>query len=337
MEKDDIIIRNAIVHILDSKVGMPVLSDLLLETGSEMNDFIRGHIFRIASGDECKQCTFHKEESLIYKALNDFNEENLIPVSKEICTYLYGIMNSNIDIPSADVMIVTYQVFSTVHMAILKMNYKETYIHQTASSEECSNYNNIIKQTATLPSAGSRLTEAALINLSDYSIVLTEKKYDINGKKINYFSEVFLQCGTKMSEKSKLNIVTKAVEQVNKKFYEDNPDKKMKTKSIIQNEIVEQGAINVEQISEKLYGDVPEIKEEFTEKLKKYNVEKDEVKPQNVQTVKKFEKQYLTTDQGIEINIPMEEYNTGKNVEFLTNEDGTISVLIKNINWIDSK
>ncbi len=61
------------------------------------------------------------------------------------------------------------------------------------------------------------------------------------------------------------------------------------------------------------------------------------IEPKNETTVKKFAKQHLTTDTGIEIKIPMEQYNSTDNIEFMTNEDGTISVLIKNIGHITSK
>ena len=81
----------------------------------------------------------------------------------------------------------------------------------------------------------------------------------------------------------------------------------------------------------------PEIKEEFVEKLEKYKLPKEEIKIQSEKTTKKLEKQFLTTDSGIEINIPMEEYNNKQHVEFITNQDGTISVLIKNVNRITSK
>ena len=113
--------------------------------------------------------------------------------------------------------------------------------------------------------------------------------------------------------------------------------KQMETKSILKQEIEENGAIQVERISEKMYGSTPEIKEEFDAKMEKYHMEKAEVKPQSEQTTKKFEKQYLKTDTGIEINIPMEQYQDIDQVEFITNADGTISVLIKNINKIMTK
>ena len=48
-------------------------------------------------------------------------------------------------------------------------------------------------------------------------------------------------------------------------------------------------------------------------------------------------KQHLTTDTGIEITIPMEEYRNPDHVEFITNMDGTISVLIKNIGVLSSR
>ena len=43
------------------------------------------------------------------------------------------------------------------------------------------------------------------------------------------------------------------------------------------------------------------------------------------------------TDTGIEIKIPMEQYNSTDSIEFITNPDGTISVLIKNIGKITSR
>ena len=61
------------------------------------------------------------------------------------------------------------------------------------------------------------------------------------------------------------------------------------------------------------------------------------VEPKSEQTIRKFQKQKLTTDTGIEITIPMEEYRNPDHVEFITNMDGTISVLIKNIGLLNSR
>jgi len=87
-------------------------------------------------------------------------------------------------------------------------------------------------------------------------------------------------------------------------------------------------------VIDKIFKEHPQMKEEVQEKLEKYNLTEATIEPQNPLTTKKFTKQHLMTDTGIELKIPMEEYN---NKEFITNPDGTISVLIKNIGSIESK
>ena len=71
--------------------------------------------------------------------------------------------------------------------------------------------------------------------------------------------------------------------------------------------------------------------------MKKNNQTKETIIPQSKTTTRKLEKQHLTLDSGIEIKIPMELYNNEDDIEFITNEDGTMSMIIKNINNIVSK
>lgn len=336
MQQDDIIIRRGIVHILDGELGYPVYSEEELELSPDINEFFRGHIYKLLSGDERKKCYFSEEESEIYDLVKKFKEEELIDTSKKFAGALYDIMNANVAIPSGDLAIVTFQAQGIMYLALLKMNYKESYVHMT-QSQETGNVNQIICYQSTLPATSAKLAEAVLINLADYSVEIVEKKYEVNGSKMNYLSELYLKCKASMSSKSKLSIVTKAVEQVNKKHYAQEPVKQMEAKSIIKKEIENTGSVNVEKLSEKIYGNAPEIKEEFDAKMEKYHMEKAEVTPQSEKTTKKFEKQYLKTDTGIEINIPMEQYQDASQVEFITNPDGTISVLIKNINKISTR
>ena len=79
------------------------------------------------------------------------------------------------------------------------------------------------------------------------------------------------------------------------------------------------------------------MRRDFEEKIEKYHIAEDVIKPVNKQTIKKFERQFIKTDTGIEISIPMEQYNNEDVVEFITNADGSISVLIKNIGHLTSK
>ncbi len=337
MQKDDMIITNAIVHILETSVGTPILSEYVLERHEELNDLLRGHIYRVVSGDDLKTCVFSEEGSEMYELVKNFSEENIIDFSKEAAVRLYNIMLSNPDIPSADFCVVTFMCEGRQYLALLKLNYKDSFVHMTQNAEDGSNYNAIIMQHATLPSAGSRLSEAVIIDLEDLTIRIVEKKYEVNGVKTDYLSQLYLNCHAKMSQKTKMNIVTRAVDQINHKYFEDNIEKQLEAKAVIETQIREEGAITPAVIGEKLYKEYPSVKEEYEEKLDKYNMVKEEVRPQSEATVRKFQKQYLKTDTGIEINIPMDEYNHNDNVEFITNPDGTISIMIKNISRLMAK
>lgn len=342
MDKTEIHIEKAIVHILDSSIGMPVLSDVALDFGSNFADFLREHIYKIASGDDIKKCTFY-EDSQVKSCIEEYiaSEETdgaFEMMSKNIGTILYEIMNQNIDIPAADLMVVQYRYGQQSFLGFLKMNYKSSYTHMTGA-DEAGNCNSIVSYKTILPNESQKLSEAALIDIQDETITLIEKKYEVNGAKEHYFSKRFLQCSSKLSSKAKLSIVTKAVESVQKEFVNelDQWEANMKAKAVLHEEISQQGEISIPQVADKIFENQVELKEKFNEKMEKYNMTEEVIQPQSDTTTKKFEKQCLLTDTGIEIKIPMEQYQNGESVEFITNSDGTISVLIKNIGHIQSK
>ena len=340
MNKEDIRIRNVIVHIMDPTIGMPVLSDTELEYGSESAEFLKEHIAKISSGDDAREYCFYKEESEIYRMLNAYSDEDFVAVSKEIAGLLYDIMSGNIDIPPADLMVVRFREGEEEYLALLKMNYKAFYTHRTMTAGDGEgNSNEIIRHKSILPSESQRLTEAAVIRLNDLALQVIERKYEVNGEKTNYFSFLFLKCSAHMSHKSKLAIVSRAVESVQKEGFDETErfEKQMRAKSIIQEEIEEKGGFVVEELAEKIFEQEPELKVAFQDKMEKYDMVKEEIQPRSDTTVRKYQSQHLYTDTGIEIKIPMEQYKNPQSVEFITNPDGTISVLIKNIEHLEAK
>lgn len=335
MKSDDIIMKIGIVHILDSSVGVPVLSDCPIDLSGDLSDFLKAHIEKLTESDDVKLCRFGND-SPVKQLLEQCTPETFVETSKQLAQLLYDIMNANIDIPPADVAVVVFSSGGSDYLALLKMNYKTSYTHLT-KEQEGKNANSIILQKALLPGQGQKLSEAFVVNLRTGELLVTEKKYEVNGEKRLYFSELYLECHAPLSQKSKLDIVTRAVEQVNRKYYgDDDAERKMEIKNVIYREL-EEGAIKVESLREKVFPDSPEMQTAFDEKMEKYNLSYETVQPKNEQTVKKFQSQRLTTDTGIEITIPMEEYQNPDRVEFITNPDGTISVLIKNIGHLMSK
>lgn len=336
--KEEIYLRRVIVHILDVNAGMAVLSDSEIEFESDLAEFIKEHIARVASGDECKECEFYKEQSEIYGFVRDYSDEQFVEVSQEIALRLYDLMSANVDIPSADFFVVRFSCGQREYLALLKMNYKESYTHRTMPGEN-GNSNEIFKYRSLLPAQTQRIAEAAIIDLEDASLRLVEKKYEVNGEKTNYFSYLFLKCSARMSHKSKLAIVTRAVESVQNEAFDESRqyEEHMRAKSIIDETLKEQGSFEVEEIAQKIFEETPTLADRFESQMEKYDMVKETVRPESEKTIRKYEKQCLTTDTGIEIRIPMEQYRDKNSVEFITNADGTVSVYIKNIGHLTAK
>lgn len=365
--KDDIVIRKAILHILDTNRGECILSNTLLDPGPDLHDFIRNHIYKIVSSDDTKNCEFDPESSPVYSILETWDEADdasFIETSQAIANKLYIAMGEGLDIPAADLLFVTFQAEGIIYLALLKMNYKESYthevtvntpyeLHQTVlNTEEISDPANIdsedtitedinadtpvintgiVKSRALLPSATSRIPEAVVINLSDYHIKLLEKRYEINGEKAYYLSENFLVCHTSIPPKKKLNILTRVINNISNKYDGADLKTKMDTKSALQKEYVDRKSFDVEEIGNKLFGKSPEKKSEFDEKMEQYDLQYDNFTVTNESTVKKLEKQVMVTDSGIEISIPMETYNKLANFEVQTDVTGKSTIIIRNI------
>ena len=212
IQKDDIIIRKGILHILDSHTGYLGLSSQLLDMGPDLMEFVRGHIFKIMESDDAKRCQFDGSVSPILSLLESMDEtddESFIEATRILGENLFDIMCDSVTIPAGDLLCVTFQVQSVVHLALLKMNYKVTYVHQ---EEEDVQANDIVKQRV-MPTDSAKLTEAVIIDLSEYKVRLVEKKYEmLNGDKINYLSERFLQCYADLAPKKTI-IIQKMVLQ----------------------------------------------------------------------------------------------------------------------------
>lgn len=335
--KEEIRLRNVILHILDSTMGEPVLSDEVLEVGPELQDFVKEHIAKIFAGDDSKKCEFHKAESEVYQILDTYDDARFVEISKDIASHLYGIMNANIDIPAADLFVVRFACDSLEYLAILKMNYKSMYTHRSVPTEGGVT-NELYRYKELLPTEGQRLAEACVIRLNDLSVWLIEKKAEINGKKEDYFSELFLKCAAKMSDKKKLAIVQKAIETVNNNAYEEmnRYEPQMEAKAIIHEQLEKNGGFTVEDLGDLVFKEREDLRIAYQDQMEKYNLVKEEVLPQSERTTKRFERQCLITDTGIEIKIPMDQYEND-NVQITTNEDGTQSLVIRNIGVINAK
>ena len=329
MNKENILIDKAIIHILDTSSTIPVLSDSYIEITEEIKEFIQSHISRLIDSDESKKCFFKDKSSFVYENIvGSFNPDSFILCTKNLSETLFKIMLQNVEIPSADLLFVKFRFDGNHYLGILKLNYKTSFIHYVNSMDSVVE-NKLITHRTILPSISQKINESIIID-SQMNIQLIEAKFEINGKKEYYLSTHFLNSTSNIAPKTVLSIATKTADNINKKYFDNDVEKKMEFKKAIDEEFTKKGEIDFGAVAERVYTN-PEIKEEFKEKINTYGLLEKKVELVNDVSINKFKKQTIKTDSGIEINIPIEHYQNSDVLEFINNVNGTISILIKNI------
>lgn len=328
---EELSVNKMIVHILDPNLSVPILSMNDMPSSTDAQEFFANHIIKTMNDDSIKTCSFDENYNMFLVYLKAFiqDETQFVLFSKNISEQLFSIMSTNPSIPPSDLAVIVFHYKGTQYVAILKMNYQNTYIHYTDFENEV-HVNSIIQHKTTLPNINQRIQEAMIINLSTLDINILEKPYEIEGAKENYLSKRFLKCKTKLSSKEQYSIVKKATDSIAKKYFDEDIEKKMTLKKELFDSLEETGTIDLRKYADEVFQTQVDIKEEFMEAIEKKGLELPMIQLNEKTISRSFEKQRIKTERGIEIKIPMELYNDPNNLQFVTQPDGTISIIIKN-------
>ena len=326
----EIIIHQAILHVLDTTLDAPVLSGGGMELTAEKTAYLQNHIEKLLASDEIRQC-----RPLPYSAFRNELEHNqdFIDLSCRIAGVLFDYMHAHTTIPGADLAVVDFTRDGAPWLGILKLNYKNGYTHYTETVEGAP-VNSIIQQRACLPTQSGKVEEGALVNLTDYSMRLLEKKYDIDGHKEFYLSSVVFQYTQAEPEKKKLQAIQEAAAQAVKDAYEDEPHADAQVAMLIANQAADNdNQVSVEQVRQQLAEEYPLAAVPFDDYVEKSEVLEEAAAPVTVTParIRRMESRSIRTANGIEVKIPTELLNSDSELEFLHDPDGSVSLLIKNV------
>lgn len=323
----DIIIHQAILHVLDTTMDAPILSGSVMELTAEKTAYLQYHIEKLLASDDIRSCRLLPESA--FKNELEHNHD-FIDLSCRIAGVMFDYMHAHVTIPGADLAVVDFTRDGAPWLAVLKLNYKNGYTHYT---EEVGGapVNSIIQQRACLPTQSGKVEEGALVDITDGSLRLLEKKYDIDGKKDFYLSSVVFQCTQAPPEKKKLQAIQQAATQAVKDAYEDQPHSEAQVAMLIANQAVD-NCLTVESVRQQLAEEYPLAAVPFDDFIEKSEVV-DRAAPVTVTParIRRMESRSIRTASGIEVKIPTEILSSEAEVEFINDADGTVSLLIKNV------
>ena len=328
----EIIIHQAILHVLDTTLDARVLSGSCMEPTAEKMAYLQYHIEKLLASDDIRQCRPLPDSAFQNELVQN---KDFVDLSCRIAGVLFDYMHAHTTIPGADLAVVDFTRDGEPWLGILKLNYKNGYTHYT---EEVGGapVNSIIQQRACLPTQSGKVEEGALVDLTDYSMRLLEKKYDIDGHKEFYLSTVVFQYTQAEPEKKKLQAIQEAAAQAVKDSYADEPHAEAQVAMLIANQASDNdNQVTVEQVRRQLAEDYPLAAVPFDDYVEKSDVLEPAMHDQPVTVtparIRRMESRSIHTANGIEVKIPTEMLSEDSAVEFLHDADGSVSLLIKNV------
>ena len=323
----DIYVKKAIIHQFSPDDTDLYLADKFLNITPKIEEYLRKKIERVYS-DEARTGIFEEDNPFLEMISDDLIETSVAVANRWKEEFVVSENQK-----TNDLVFIQFSKEGVDHFAFLRIALRETLTHLGGEVD------NPIKLTQNnLPGFGTGADEALVINLQSRKYHLIEKRIKYNGTFLNYFSENLLQAQPKISPKKSIKALEKTAQKIAESFNTDDFQFQSKVKSTIFNHIEEENKLSPEKLADDLFDDNLTARLSFIDQVK-------EAVPEPVtfeeidasRQLKKFENQKLSLSNGIELIVPNNVYEDAESVEFILNENGTYSILIKNIEDIQSK
>ncbi|MDQ0221722.1 nucleoid-associated protein [Streptococcus moroccensis] len=323
----DIFIKKAIVHQFSPEDTELILADELLNLTPKMEDYLRKKIERVYS-DQAKTGIFDLENAFLSRLTDDFLETSVAVAN----TWREAFILSE-NQKTNDLVFLDFESHGIKHFCFMRLALRETLAHVGTELS-----NPIVLTQNNLPGAGSPPDEALIVNLENRHYLLIEKRIKHNGAFLNYFSEMLLAVEPVISAQKSIKTLEQTAQKVAASFNQDDFQFQSKVKSAIHKNLEENQELSPEKLADQLFEDNLTAKLSFIDQASETISEP--VKLDQIDTsrqLKKFESQKLSLSNGIELTVPNVVYEDAESVEFILNPDGTYSILIKNIEAIQTK
>lgn len=327
-------IKKAVLHIIDREAGSLICSQAELDLKEYAVKQYLDSVLKRLEKAEFKTGILN-DHSDFYRLITN-SELEFVEKSSEMAQMVFDSLAISEDAPSGDLLVVELaELNGTPKLGMIKFNYKPSFTHHVTYLDD-KMQNNIILNKTIFPSMSQRIDECCLINMESFDLEIVEKKYSFEGQNRLFFSERFLQVDPKPTVTENLKIIKKAVKEVANKYNEEEYVSMSQTQQAIFESIEDEGIINKEKIAEAVFNTNESAKKEYFEIIEQTKFS--EEIPSNIPKYeKKYSKQKFKLTNGIELSIPSDIFKDKDLIEFINNPDGTISVMIKNVEEVVSK
>ncbi len=332
-----VVIDKAILHILDVNESNEVFSEGLLNMDMSTVEFLIKHIEKTMDSQDAKKGTFY-EDSEFKKLVTGYKNEEMdfISFSREVASSLYKLLITAEGVTSADVLICDARIDEVRQLVIFKCNNHQGYVHQVSVDEDGKVNTELVNNYAILPGLSQKMDEFVFINLETMEVLSKAKKYNVEGNSIYLIPELLLECAQAPSPAETIKEINKVVKKVTEAYCQDQVAAAAAVKNFIAENLENEAVIDPVAVGKEVFQANPSMQADYSQAMEDAGFAEPVAVNQEA-TLKKMRKHKLSTDTGIEITIPTDYFDSTEYVEFFKNEDGSMSITLKNIQNISNR
>ena len=316
--------------MLDLEHSKVIYSDTFINLVEGTTEYYDKKIEKCLENTGIKELVVGSQHHLLQAARNMLeSDETFKEESIKITQDLFNLCTKIEEMPNANLMFVELKVDGKKYILIIKLNYKTmpmSLIEEVDGKQSIRFVNQQI-----LPNKTTAVEEAIIINVEDSILSIIEKRFMIDGKPGYYLNEQYIKGEPKLTDKQKMSIVNKVVKKVDSQYNVIDGDPLPVVKKELVDLVMEHRPVKPLELAKKVMGDDYNASEEVETIMKDLGIEEDDEIVNVPISLDRMSRCKLVLDDDRIIELNVEDYLDGIDIEKEIDENGKTKVILKNI------
>ena len=312
--------------MLDLEHSKVIYSDTFINLVEGTTEYYDKKIEKCLENTGIKELVVGSQHHLLQAARNMLeSDETFKEESIKITQDLFKIE----EMPNANLMFVELKVDGKKYILVIKLNYKTmpmSLIEEVDGKQSIRFVNQQI-----LPNKTTAVEEAIIINVEDSILSIIEKRFMIDGKPGYYLNEQYIKGEPKLTDKQKMSIVNKVVKKVDSQYNVIDGDPLPVVKKELVDLVMEHRPVKPLELAKKVMGDDYNASEEVETIMKDLGIEEDDEIVNVPISLDRMSRCKLVLDDDRIIELNVEDYLDGIDIEKEIDENGKTKIILKNI------
>ncbi len=348
-------VAQAVLHVFDFDSGSTFFSQEPLDLSVRATrSYVQRHLRKTLSNAESRHGEFAPESGFAAELERYLRgEREFVEFSQEIAQWFWEELRRAEDLEQCDLLVADFTDTDEAKVvagssdadvdaafdgpagkrffAVMLLPRKQSFVHEVGGEA-----NDICRQDSTLPNPTQKVESYLLVDAENMAIDFHDKDRSIAGQKTQIIPDGFLQCTTQASSHEVIEEVNVIVQDLAEEYGLTPAVEVSKAKSVVARHADADEVFEPAQIGREVFEERPDLAERYEERVREAKLP--EEAPVRRGVANRLTKSHrIKTDTGIEITFPSELTEKPGYLEFTTEPDGHISIVIGNVARIENK